>query len=132
MVAGAAAILDPDAEAHPVRLITLRRASNTLPIAEAFDDLVEPLCKVAVDTAVARSKRLAQGKQVLAAKIIGIDPQPPRNHVDLGFRREARLGSTKTTKRPRRNRVGAHRVSTRRNCVPTIGTGDAVSGLDHR
>jgi hypothetical protein len=48
--------------------VTLRRASNALPIAEAFNDLVEPLCKVAVDAAVARSKRLAQGKQVLAAK----------------------------------------------------------------
>ena len=61
----------------------LARASNALPIAEAFNDLVEPLCKVAVDAAVARSKRLAQGKQVLAAKIIGVDPQSARNHVDL-------------------------------------------------
>ena len=83
MVAGAAAVLDPDAKTHPARLVTLRRASNALPIAEAFNDLVEPLCKVAVDAAVARSKRLAQGKQVLAAKIIGVDPQSARNHVDL-------------------------------------------------
>src|SRR6516225_7955790 len=81
MVVGAAAILDPDAEAHPARLMTLRRASGTLPIAEAFDDLVEPLCKVAVNAAVARSKRLAQGKQILATKIIGIDPQSPRDHA---------------------------------------------------
>jgi hypothetical protein len=34
MIAGAAAILDPDAEPHPARLVTLRRASNTLPIAD--------------------------------------------------------------------------------------------------
>src|SRR5215469_1769241 len=132
MVAGAAAILDPDAEAHPARLMTLRRASGMLPIAEAFDDLVEPLCKVAVNAAVAQSKRLAQGKQILATKIIGVDPQSPRDHVDLRFRRKARLGSAKAAKRPRRNRVGAHRISARRDCVPTIGTGDAVSGLDHR
>src|ERR1700680_3290610 len=118
MVAGAAAILDPDAEAHPARLVTLRRASDTLTIAEALDDLVEPRCKVAVDAAVARSKRLAEGKQVFAAKVIGIDLQPPRNHVDLRFRRKARLGSAKAAKRPGRNRVGAHRVSARRNCVP--------------
>src|SRR5215472_1322021 len=132
MVAGAAAILDPDAEAHPARLMTLRRASGTLPIAEAFDDLVEPLCKVAVNAAVAQSKRLAQGKQILATKIIGVDPQSPRDHVDLRFRRKARLGSAKAAKRPGRNRVGANRISARRDCVPTIGTGDAVSGLDHR
>src|SRR5271156_5855478 len=129
MVARAAAIPDPDAEAHPARLQTLRRASNTLPIAEAFDNLVEPLCNVAVNAAVARSKRLAQGKQVFA---VGVDPQPSRNHVDLRFRRKARLGSAKAAKRPGRNRIGAHRVSPRLNCVPTIGTGDAVSGLDHR
>lgn len=85
MVAGAAAILDPNAEAHPARLLTLRRASGTLPIAEAFDYLVEPLCKVAVNVAVARSKRLAQGKQILATKIIAVDPQSPRDHVDLRF-----------------------------------------------
>src|SRR5215467_1415315 len=113
MVAGAAAILDPDAEAHPARLMTLRRASGMLPIAEAFDDLVEPLCKVAVNAAVAQSKRLAQGKQILATKIIGVDPQSPRDHVDLRFRRKARLGSAKAAKRPRRNRVGAHRISAR-------------------
>src|SRR5271169_4548180 len=123
MVAGAAAILDPDADAHPARLQTLRRASNPLPIAEAFDDFVEPLCKVAVNAAVARSKRLAQGKQVFAAEIVGVYPQPPRNHVDLRFRRKARLGSAKAAKRPGRNRIGAHRISARRNGVPTIGTG---------
>src|SRR5215472_11553470 len=120
MVAGAAAILDPDAEAHPARLMTLRRASGTLPIAEAFDDLVEPLCKVAVNAAVAQSKRLAQGKQILATKIIGVDPQSPRDHVDLRFRRKARLGSAKAAKRPRRNRVGAHRISARRDCQPLL------------
>src|SRR3984893_8432864 len=132
MIAGAAAILDPDAEAHPARLVTLRRASNTLPIADAFDDLVKPFRKVAVNAAVAWSNRLARGEKVLAAEIIGVDPQPPRNHIDLRFRRKARLGSAKAAKRPGRNRIGAHRISARRNGVPTIGTGDAVSGLDHR
>ena len=78
MVAGAAPILDPDAEAHPARLVTLPRASDMLPIAEPFDDLVEPPCKIAVNVAVARSKRLARGEQVLAAEIMGVDSQPPR------------------------------------------------------
>src|SRR6516162_772274 len=98
MVAGAAAILDPNAEAHSPRLHTLRRASHTLPIAEAFDDLVQPPFKIAVDAAVARSKRLAKAEQIPAAEIIGVDPQPPRNHIDLRFRCEARLGSAKAAK----------------------------------
>src|SRR5216683_7802755 len=80
MVAGAAAILYPDAEAHTARHVTLHRASNTLPVAEAFDDLVETAPKIAVNSAVTRLKRLADGKQVLAAEIIGVDPEPPRNH----------------------------------------------------
>src|ERR1700730_494718 len=132
MVAGAAAILYPDAEAHAAHLVALRRASNALPIAEAFDDLVETAPKIAVNAAVTRLKRLADGKQVPTAEIIGVDPEPPRNHVDLRFRRKAGLGPTKTAKRAGRHRVGAHRVSARRHCVPPIGAGNAVSGLDHR
>src|SRR5689334_19035658 len=116
MIAGAAAILDPNAEAHPTRLRTLRRASHTLPIAEAFDDLVEPPCKVAIDPAVAWSKGLAKRKKVPAAEIIGVDPQPPRNHVDLRFRCKARLGSAKPAKRPSRNRIRAYRIGASRNC----------------
>src|SRR5258706_14693529 len=108
MIAGAAAILDPDAEAHPARLVTLRRASNTLPMADAFDDLVEPFRKVAVNAAVAWSKRLARGEKVLAAEIMGVDPQPPRNHIDIGFRAQARVGCAKPAQRPGRNRVVCH------------------------
>src|SRR5215471_11608293 len=132
MIGRTAAILYPDAEPHAARLVTLRGAPPMLPITKAFDDFVETASEVAVDGAVARLKRLADGKQVLAAKIIRIDPEPPCNHVNLRLRGETRLRSAKPAKRTGRNRVGTHRVGACRNCVPTIGAGDAVAGLDHR
>src|SRR5438552_432662 len=107
MVAGAAAVLDPNAEAHAARCLAGRRASGTVPIAEALDDLVEALRQVAVHAAVARLEGLTDREQVLAAKIIGVDPEPAGDHVDLRLRGEARLGSAKAAKRTGRHRIGA-------------------------
>src|SRR6516162_2249488 len=128
---GAAAILDPDREAHALPLRAVDRPGSAPSVTQAIDDHVETGKQIALDPAVAGLERFALREQVFAAELVWVDPKPPRDHVDLRFRGKARLGSAKPAEGSGRHRIGAHRASAGRDRLPAIRAGNAITGLDH-
>src|SRR4051794_16830432 len=91
LVAGPSSILQADAQSDAPPP-PLRRAS----IADESRGFDEPRIEVAIETTVTRRIRNALGQHVPAPKLQRVETQTARDHVDLRFRRKARLGATKS------------------------------------
>ena len=81
----AAAILETHGEADAAP------ATPRLFVSDALRSLLEPLRKIAVDRGVASEIPLAGTQHVLEPDFQRIEPEPPRDHVDLTFAGEVRL-----------------------------------------
>ena len=124
-----AAVLEADGEAHAPFYRAVARELVAAAIAEFAHHQIEALAQIAVHAALAGHEGLAQVDQVLAAHLVGIDAEPVRDHVDLGFAGPARLGAAEAAERAGRRRVGHHAIAVGLDVPIAVGAGNAVAGL---
>src|SRR5258708_38672346 len=112
----AASILESDRKADAA---TTR---PSLSISDAIRGLPQSKRKVAVDRGIAVEVELARTQHIPDANVQRIESDPPRDHVDLAFAREIRLGAAEATERSGRNRRGAHRIGPGAERRPPVGS----------